>query len=371
MTTTNISPSLIVVEVLRGDNYDDWSACMKSYMLAQDLWDFIEPPGLQEGDQEVDSKPIDHQESDSKALRRKNAAALHAIQISCAPYILSKIRSITSAKVAWDTLANMQKLQVTTAEPPQLSRMNAGLDRWRELYKHAHEGNWEATKRFLDLHPEAKNVKITPVGETALHVAIAAGNVKLVEKLVELMSPEDLEIAEQAGCSALSYAAMQGITKMAKCMIIKNKKLVNLPNGGGCIPVVVSCLGNHKDMTHYLYSVTPAELLCEDSGNHGSLLLQFSIASEMFDIALDLLQRFPSLATALDKIWKLNAVTQLSFLPDRFHSGSRLAFWQRWIYSCIHIGPPIPFSDQMLQGTISSSLFDTRLIFVLITIEAI
>jgi ankyrin repeat protein len=106
----------------------------------------------------------------------------------------------------------------------------AGLDRWRELYKHAHEGNWEGTKRFLDLHPEAKNVKITvPFGETALHVAIVAGNVKLVEKLVELMSPEDLEIVEQAGCSALSYAAMQGITKMAKCMIIKNKKLVNLP----------------------------------------------------------------------------------------------------------------------------------------------
>jgi hypothetical protein len=37
----------------------------------------------------------------------------------------------------------------------------------------------------------------------------------------------------------------------------------------------------------------------------------------------------------------------------------------------INIGPPIPFSDQMLQGTISSSLFDTRLIFVLITIRAI
>jgi hypothetical protein len=99
---------------------------MKSYMLAQDLWDFIEPPGLQEGDQEVDSKPIDHQEGDSKALRKKNAAALHAIQISCAPHILSKIRSITSAKNAWDTLANMQKLQVRTADTPQLSRMNAG-----------------------------------------------------------------------------------------------------------------------------------------------------------------------------------------------------------------------------------------------------
>ena len=126
MTTTNISPTSIVVEVLRGDNYDDWSACMKSYMLAQDLWDFIEHTGHHEGDQEVDSKPVDHQEGDSKALRKKNAAALHAIQISCEPNILSKIRSITSAKVAWDTLANLQrqhspshKEQSVEAEPAE------------------------------------------------------------------------------------------------------------------------------------------------------------------------------------------------------------------------------------------------------------
>jgi hypothetical protein len=100
---------------------------MKSYMLAQDLWDFIEPStGHQEGDQEVDSKPIDHQEGGFKALRKKNAAALHAIQISCAPSMLSKIRSITSAKVAWNTLANLQhqhspshKEQAVEAEPAE------------------------------------------------------------------------------------------------------------------------------------------------------------------------------------------------------------------------------------------------------------
>uniref|UniRef100_A0A6N2LPS9 DUF4219 domain-containing protein n=1 Tax=Salix viminalis TaxID=40686 RepID=A0A6N2LPS9_SALVM len=59
--TTNIPPSSIVVEVLGDDNYDDWSACMKSYMLAHDLWDLIEPADHQE----VDSKPIDHREGDS------------------------------------------------------------------------------------------------------------------------------------------------------------------------------------------------------------------------------------------------------------------------------------------------------------------
>ncbi|KAG6763596.1 hypothetical protein POTOM_031022 [Populus tomentosa] len=85
-------------------------------MLAQDLWDFIEPTGLQE----VNSKPIDNQEGDSKALRRKNAAALHAIQISCAPCILSKIRSITSAKNTFQY--EFQKV-VLTAGDAQVKEM--------------------------------------------------------------------------------------------------------------------------------------------------------------------------------------------------------------------------------------------------------
>ncbi|CAK7325279.1 unnamed protein product [Dovyalis caffra] len=396
---THVVPRAIVVEVLSNDNYENWRCCMKSYLLAQGLWDIVEPttgasddknaevdskapdceeaakansqtsdnqeaapvvdpltkppnergsevdskapdneevakadshttsdnqegagadtiasdsqeiakadskaPDNQEGaqansekdvdDQEVakvDPEALDNQEraqTNSEAWCRRNAAALHAIQISCSPDLLSKIRTIDSAKEAWDTLANMQKLQLQTAEP-LLPGMNAGLvqnayTRWLELNKHAYAGNWDSVKRFLDLHPNAINAKITSYGGTALHVATSGGNIKVVEKLVEFMSPEDLEIVDNYGHTALSYAACQGTTKMAKCMIRKNKKLVNLPNGRGRIPVVVSCSGSHKDLTHYLYCVTPLELLNQDNGCHGSLLLQFSITCKMF-----------------------------------------------------------------------------------------
>ena len=44
---------------------------MKSYMLAQDLWDLIEPADHQEGDREGDSESIDHREGDSKEWRKK------------------------------------------------------------------------------------------------------------------------------------------------------------------------------------------------------------------------------------------------------------------------------------------------------------
>nr|XP_034909611.1 protein ACCELERATED CELL DEATH 6-like isoform X2 [Populus alba] len=350
MTTTNISPTSIVVEALRGDNYDDWSACMKSYMLAQDLWDFIEHTGHHEGDQEVDSKPIiDHQEVDSKAFRKKNAAALHAIQISCAPHILSKIRSITSAKVAWDTLANLQrqyspshKEQSVEAEPAEDDESQGSGSVSYEingpllhLYKYAHKGDWDATKNYLSQYPNAKKAKIKPYGGTALHVAASAGNLTIVEELVKMMSREELEIQDDEGTTALFSAATVGITKMAECLVVKNKNLVTFVNEDGKIPLVEACIRNHKDMALYLYSVTPFEFLCQGNGNHGSYFLQCAMVLQMLDIAFDFLHRYPYLAATTDQVLKTNGLMYLSKMPETFPSEDRLAFWQQWIYSCI------------------------------------
>ncbi|KAG6763432.1 hypothetical protein POTOM_030847 [Populus tomentosa] len=218
MTTTNISPSSIVVEVLRDDNYDDWSACMKSYMLAQDLWDFIEPStGHHEGDQAVDSKPIDHQEGDSKALRKRNAAALDAIQISCAPYILSKIRSIASAKDAWDTLANLQP-QHSPSHTEQSDEAEPSEDD-ESQGSYAHNGDWDAIKTYLSHYPNATKAKLEPYGGTALHVAASTGHLRVVEELVKLMSVEELEIQDNQGRTALFIAVVVGIRKMAECLV--------------------------------------------------------------------------------------------------------------------------------------------------------
>jgi hypothetical protein len=48
----------------------------------------------------------------------------------------------------------------------------------------------------------------------ALHVKTLARNAEAVEKIAVLMSPKDLEIEDNCGCTA-----MEGITKMATCMI--------------------------------------------------------------------------------------------------------------------------------------------------------
>ncbi|KAJ6323127.1 hypothetical protein OIU77_012877 [Salix suchowensis] len=339
--TTNISPTSIVVEVLRDDNYDDWSACMKSYMLAHDLWDLIDPADHQEGYQEVDSEPIDHREGDYKAWIKKNAAALHTIQVSCSPNILSTIRSIIQAKDAWDTLAKSQQSQ--GSGPVSNEKINGPL---LALYKYAHKGDWDETEKYLKKYPNAIKAKIQPYGGTALHVAARAGNLKVVEELVKLMSEKELEIQDDDGDTALSCAATVGITEMAKCLVSKNHNLVTFVNEGKRTALDEACLSSNKDMALYLYSVTPFEFLLQDKGNHGSDFLQCAIGAQMLDIAYDFLYRYPHMTTAMDETDKWNALIALSEMPEIFQSGKRLALWQKWIYSCICL-PPIDTPDQI------------------------
>ncbi|VVA34690.1 PREDICTED: ankyrin repeat-containing [Prunus dulcis] len=84
-----VSTGAVVVKVLNSRNYVDWSVLVKTYLLAQD------------GEEEAADK--------FKAWRKKNATALHTIQISCGQEAFSLIKNTTSAKRAWDTLAEQFK----------------------------------------------------------------------------------------------------------------------------------------------------------------------------------------------------------------------------------------------------------------------
>ncbi|CAK7325266.1 unnamed protein product [Dovyalis caffra] len=153
------------------------------------------------------------------------------------------------------------------------------------LYKYAHKGDWDETRNYLSQYPDAKTVKIKPYGETALHVAACAGNLKIVEELVKLMSEEELEIQDNLGRTALCSAAIVGITEMAECLVRKNKNLLTIVDNRKRFPLLEACVRNHKDMTLYLYSVTPFEFLCQDNnGKYGSFFLQQAIGSQMLGL---------------------------------------------------------------------------------------
>ncbi|CAI0557232.1 unnamed protein product [Linum tenue] len=112
-TTHFIIPTRVLLQAV-GDikSYDNWLACLKTYLLSQDLWDLIDSP--------VNTSPASASAAAAEdaaaaaavvppAWRRKNAAALHAIQVSLGCDLLHEIREIDSAKEAWDALADMHR----------------------------------------------------------------------------------------------------------------------------------------------------------------------------------------------------------------------------------------------------------------------
>ncbi|KAG7949111.1 hypothetical protein I3843_13G044000 [Carya illinoinensis] len=400
---TTIPPGTVVPEVLGTKNYENWSACIKNYLLAQDLWDIIEtttePPNPEDDEVEF------------KAWRKRNAATLHAIQISCGMDILSKIKDISPARVLWDTLAKMyeqparginpelallnssntsdrkqnheqppnaadQDAGNTSSSPGRDGNQNNEFSEYAALLQAIQSGNWNATNDFLKLHPNAKTATIENIsGQTPLHTAVAAEHEHIVEKLVEMMKEEDLAIPDFGGNTALAYTAIKGNNRMAECMIRKNKSLVSIGNNQQDIPVVIAFENGHKELARYLYLHTPLEELKPEKGHNGATLLNHTIYTGLFgkkcflsyhslavisddfiswqhnsfcslfsvhmhdstlDIAVHLMEGWPRLAFAPDRD-NFTPLYVLASMPHAFPGATRLAFWKKWIYACIHI----------------------------------
>lgn len=150
------------------------------------------------------------------------------------------------------------------------------------LYRAVDSGDLETTKSFLDLHPDALTASLSADGDTALHIAVLAGRVKVVGELVKRIDEKDLAIKNKNGATALNFAATGGVTKIAEYLVRKNRELLTIPNQHGNIPVVIASLYGHDDMVRYLYRETPIEELDPDKGTNGAMLLTSCIIDDIF-----------------------------------------------------------------------------------------
>ncbi|GLT86850.1 hypothetical protein SLE2022_049640 [Rubroshorea leprosula] len=77
-----------------------------------------------------------------------------------------------------------------------------------------------------------------------------------------------------------------------------------------------------------------------DLMNDAAFFLQASIKSKKFDVAMKVLQSFPNVLQSFSKVGfenKESPFLSLSEIPSAFFSGTRLVFWQRWIYKCLRV----------------------------------
>ncbi|KAL7604466.1 hypothetical protein Lser_V15G18298 [Lactuca serriola] len=162
------------------------------------------------------------------------------------------------------------------------------------LYEASIKGDWKAAKAILDERRELVRYSITENDETALHVAASAKRSKQVEEFVEhlltYMDGKDLELRNNSSNTALCLAAAAGNLKIVEIMVKKNRALVGMICGNGMTPLYMAVLFGHHDVAKYLYeSSHKLGHTCWTPQNR-KWLLHKCAESNMFDIALQIVK---------------------------------------------------------------------------------
>ncbi|KAF7848558.1 hypothetical protein BT93_L1845 [Corymbia citriodora subsp. variegata] len=144
--------------------------------------------------------------------------------------------------------------------------------------------------------------------ETALHIAAGARHREFVEELVKMMMPDELEMQDEDGNTALYFAAASGVREIAKVMVDKNRQLLQIRGSNVAMPLCIAAQSGKQDMVRYLFS-------------------------NLFDEASRLIREHPNLALA-QKGNGETALHVLARMPLAFSSGSQLAIWLRCFFSC-------------------------------------
>nr|GMC50082.1 protein ACCELERATED CELL DEATH 6-like [Ipomoea batatas] len=228
-------------------------------------------------------------------------------------------------------------------EPVEKKEPEKDLNWYLPLYKAALRGDWDSAKNFFNQDPEAITAKITKVSETALHIAVGTQRAtSFVKELLELIPKEALvTLKDQAGQTALHYAAIYGNVKAAELLVTKSPELTNVWSGSGLLPIHLAAGYANKDMISYLLTVTRDDVEPSPFADRSGVeLLNLVISAEFYDLALYLIQLYPKLATLRSPAGN-TALRVIAGKPSAFPSGIRLNVWQRLIYSCI----PVKFGN--------------------------
>ncbi|XP_073018469.1 uncharacterized protein [Primulina eburnea] len=278
----------IVPEELTEDNYDHWKLCLKNYLVGHDLW------GVVSG---KEAEPDKSQKHEHEEWKKKNALALHAIKMSSGPGVYSKFKEARiSARYAWNHLAEKTRkphaVPFSDHEDHESSMEDHGgrceYLEYESLYKIIEAGDLNATLDFLQQRPHGVRARVSSHNDTALHIAILSGHMRIAEELVKLMEPKDLELINDYGATALSLTAISGAEKLAKAMVSKNQHLLRMSNEheDGHLPVIVAAQYGQKHIVHYFYEVTPKDELSPEKGENGATLLNCLITAEIYGLRI-------------------------------------------------------------------------------------
>ncbi|CAA2964730.1 ankyrin repeat-containing ITN1-like isoform X1 [Olea europaea subsp. europaea] len=230
------------------------------------------------------------------------------------------------------------------------------------LYHAALKGDWEKAKEFFYLHPQAITARITNRGESVLHNAAGAKQIIFVQELVKMMNSLDLALKNKYENTALCFAVASGITKIAELMVAKNSDLPMLRGINGVTALHIAALMGYRDMVWYIYSVTDSQFLSKE--DYVGLLIA-TISSDLYDVALHILEHKPKLAIEREP----NGETALHVLARKtsaFSGKSEQGIGQRCVYHCkifhfyLNCNLYVNIAKHGIQGVIEKMLMQSQ-----------
>ncbi|MCI00230.1 ankyrin repeat-containing protein [Trifolium medium] len=124
------------------------------------------------------------------------------------------------------------------------------------LYKLALEGNWPEANRLIVMEEKLKNAAIAKGWPTVLHIASGANHIHFVKELLRMLDDEDIVLQDFNGNTAFCIAAAAGNMEIVDLMLERNIHLPDMTGGNGYTPIQFAAMQGRCKMTWYLYDKT-------------------------------------------------------------------------------------------------------------------
>ncbi|KAL7251312.1 hypothetical protein ACSBR1_013197 [Camellia fascicularis] len=202
------------------------------------------------------------------------------------------------------------------------------------------KGDWKMAEEIYGKHreQEIQGVKITLLGDTALHMAVNTNKWENVKGLLHNQS-NDVVLVDNKGNTPLHHAAKLGNEQMCFEIARKQRHLLEERNDNHETPLFMAA--QHGQIKAFsILSVICCSL--EDGydkifetgrrASDGKTVLHCAIHGEYFDLAYQIIARFPGFISHVDKRGN-SAIHILASKPAAFASSSRLTWLQKFICS--------------------------------------
>ncbi|KAK6279235.1 hypothetical protein POUND7_019502 [Theobroma cacao] len=225
------------------------------------------------------------------------------------------------------------------------------------LFEYAMKDQWQNVVKAYMEKPESHKAKITEAEDTALHLAVSGGKLEFVCQLVKILgenASDVLKVRNKGGNTPLHTAAILGNAHMCHCMASKHSDLIAEKNEENETPFYLAAKYGHKNAFFCLYFCYPQRNrwdICSRDAS-GNTILHAAIDGEHFDLAFQILCKYPDLVNAINE----NGSSPLHVLATKtnaFKSGSRLGLFDSILYSCIIV-------DKMKEKTYDSNDYQKK-----------